>query len=180
MDVSRTKLGIFSLRKCIYFPEDFVTIKVLSFLRRLLTNRRVKLLGQGGDGEHCCTIKALKPFPSLWHAPSQAARACLQHSGPWDSCTKCVCTQHQTLNLAEGFHSLRLNLTGKSESSVGATSIHTFVWERKTHSLIPPIRSPPIIFNMKATSRLFCTLLASKQTALIPRECHLNLRRFYS
>lgn len=130
-------LAYFPLKKCIYFPEDLVTLQTAQLLRSLcLQNRRVKLPGQGGDGEHCCTITALKAFPSPWHAPSQAAPACLQ-----------------TLNPAEGFYSVRLNLTRKSQSSIGAISIRMFTWDTKI--LIPPIRSPPIILNTKATTGRF-------------------------
>lgn len=70
---SRTKLGIFSLKKCIYFHEDFVTVQTLSTFQHFLQNRRLTLLGEGGDGKDSCQMKALTPSPSLLCAPSWAA-----------------------------------------------------------------------------------------------------------
>lgn len=66
--VSRTKFSIFSLKKkCIYFPEDVCS----AFYSICIQKIRLKISGQGEDGNDCCKIKVLTAY-SLLAAHSQS------------------------------------------------------------------------------------------------------------
>lgn len=170
--VSRTKFSIFSLKKNAFTFQKMILLSSLQYLHTkdkaedVRTRGRWKRLLQD-QGSYslfppCCTFPVRQPERAC-HTPALGTAAlslCVQSSN------------FQTLLKASKVYSW-LNLTCKSQKPQTWTPSCLRGRFSSPHSFQ---KDTTITWNQKAACKSFCTLLASKQTTLLPLRCHLNIR----
>lgn len=166
-----TKFSTFLLKKMHLLSRRFCYSTNAQLLRALVHRRQGQRYQDKGKMERTAArSRLLQPIPSLLHAPSRAAWVCLPHFSPLNSCTESLCAKQ----------------TSKPCWSLPKDTAD-WIWHanRRSHKpehlrgrfLSPPSfhKDTAIMWNQKAACNSFCTLLVSKQTALLPLRCHLNV-----